>query len=174
MKIALISSALNVEDSRLKEVAENLAEIFHREKIELVTGGCAGIPEIAVRKLAQLNGVTTIFSPDPDEDSHAKREDNLPLGVASKYFHSTGFTQRSLEMLNYADSVIVVNGRMGTLSEFAVALEEGKRVGVVTNTGGIADHLEVITKLTTKNFPGKLFFSNDVEEVINWLQNTVQ
>jgi predicted Rossmann-fold nucleotide-binding protein len=72
-------------------------------------------------------------------------------------------------MFNEADSILVLNGRMGTLSEFTIALEEGKRIGVITNTGGIADHLKKIMILANKDFPDQVFFSRNPAKVIDWL-----
>jgi hypothetical protein len=40
------------------------------------------------------------------------------------------------------DIVLVVAGGMGTLNEFTIAIDEGKVVGVLTGTGGIADEVE--------------------------------
>lgn len=169
MKIALVSSAIEVTDKKLQSVANKIAEICYQNSIELVSGGCIGVTELATRTLAQLGGLTTVFSPDVDGDSHSIRHDNLPLGIASHYFHTEGFTQRSLNMINYVDGLIVVGGRMGTLSEVSIALEEGKRVGVITNTGGIANQLENIIDLTQKDFTGKVLFSDNPDEVISWI-----
>ncbi len=72
-------------------------------------------------------------------------------------------------MIKESDCVLMLNGRLGTLSEFTIALEEGKRVGIITNTGGISDHVEYILKVAQKEFPNQTFFSSKTEEVLNWL-----
>jgi predicted Rossmann-fold nucleotide-binding protein len=72
-------------------------------------------------------------------------------------------------MIQSADGVLLLNGRVGTLSEFTIALEEGKKVGVITNSGGIADHLEYILRVAQKEFPTQVFFSDDFNKVIDWL-----
>ena len=83
--------------------------------------------------------------------------------------HIEGFTARSLAMIMDADAIIALNGRVGTLSEITIALEEGKRVAVLTGTGGIADHAESIVALCRKKFPGQLMFSDKPEDVVRWV-----
>lgn len=74
-------------------------------------------------------------------------------------------------MIHDADAVILMNGRIGTLSEFTIAVEEGKRVAVITETGGVADHLEYILDIAQKEFPGQVFFSNSIPEIIDWINS---
>jgi hypothetical protein len=121
-------------------------------------------------KKAKLVGIETIaYSPDENKDSHNKRIYNLATHHFNEIKYHNGFTIRSLAMFNEADSILVLNGRMGTLSEFTIALEEGKRIGVITNTGGIADHLKKIMILANKDFPDQLFFSRNPAKVIDWV-----
>jgi predicted Rossmann-fold nucleotide-binding protein len=75
-------------------------------------------------------------------------------------------------MIHDADMIILLNGRIGTLSEFTIALEEGKRVAVLTQTGGIADNLEYILSVAQKEFPGQIFFSDDPCKIIELLKKT--
>jgi|CXWL01.1.fsa_nt_gi predicted Rossmann-fold nucleotide-binding protein len=172
MKIALISSASHTisESNVLK--AEAIANYLHKiGNIEIMTGGSHGVPGLIVQKAKEVGIKTTAYSPDENKDLHASRHDNLDLQYFDEVNHFRGFTQRTLAMFQDADGILVLNGRMGTLSEFAIALEEGKRVGVVTNTGGIADHLEEIMQMAKKDFPEQAFFNDDHIKVIDWLLN---
>ena len=54
-------------------------------------------------------------------------------------------------MIKSVNGVLVINGRIGTLSEFTIALEEGLNIGVIKGTGGIVDHLEYIILIAKKN-----------------------
>ncbi|MEI7620007.1 MAG: hypothetical protein WCJ57_00360 [Candidatus Falkowbacteria bacterium] len=172
MKIAIISSAsLTTTKESIAAVDIIIERLRQENSIRISTGGSLGVPGDIIKK-AKLNGIyTTAYSPDEDVKSHNKRHDNLELDYFDEVKHFNGFTLRSLKMIDDADCVLVLNGRMGTLSEFSIALEEGKRVGVITETGGIADHLENITRLTQKNFSNQVFFSSDPHEVIDYLVN---
>lgn len=170
MRIAIISSAEIQIPKNIVPVIENIISNISKFKtIEIVTGGCLGIPGLLVEK-AKAVGIRTIaFSPDEDERKHNKRSDNLALEYFDEIKHFSGLTMRSLAMIKESDCVLMLNGRLGTLSEFTIALEEGKRVGIITNTGGISDHVEYILKVAQKEFPNQTFFSSKTEEVLNWL-----
>jgi uncharacterized protein (TIGR00725 family) len=173
MKIAILSSASKIiaEENKLRavQIANHLGKIHN---IEVMTGGSCGLPGLIVEKAKNLGLKTTCYSPDENKDHHALRDDNQDLSYFDEVSHHKGFTLRSLMMVHDADGVLVLNGRMGTLSEFTIALEEGKRVGVITNTGGIADELKHIVELSKKDFSEKVFFSDDPIKVIDWLTSS--
>ncbi len=170
MKIVIISSALE----KISEESENLIyqivkKISEIKNIEIMTGGSLGVPGLIVQKAKEFGIKTIAYSPDKHTKDHNNRFDNLHTEYFNEIKFIPGFTARSLQMIHDADKILLLNGRIGTLSEFTIALEEGKKVGVITNTGGIADHLEYILSVAEKEFPGQVFFSDDYEEVINWI-----
>lgn len=170
MKIAIISSASELITQENKEKSVELVERLSKFKgLEILTGGSLGLPGFIVEKAKAFGIKTVCYSPDEDASSHQKRFDNQDLKHFDRVNHHKGFTLRSLIMLQDADAVLVLNGRMGTLSEFTIALEEGRRVGVVTHTGGIADKLKDIIKISNKDFSGKIFFHDSPKKVITWL-----
>lgn len=170
MKIAIISSAeIKIPKNTIPVIKEIISRLSEFPKIEIATGGCLGIPGLIVEK-AKAVGIRTIaYSPDKDEHNHNKRSDNLALEYFNEIKHFPGLTMRSLAMVKEVDCILMLNGRIGTLSEFTIALEEDKRVGIITNTGGISDHVEYILKVAQKEFPNQAFFSPKPKEVINWL-----
>lgn len=177
MKIAVVSSAAPIKDQKIEKTIKELSKHLYGAGVELVTGGCSGIPELIINEFNRLGGTTTVFSPDKDSVSHSKRADNLPLGVATNYFYKEGFSQRSIDMLKYVDGVIVLNGRVGTLSEFTMAIEEGVPVLVIKETGGIADQLEYILKIAEKEFPNNFIMftkevGNGIQSLMKYINDT--
>jgi uncharacterized protein (TIGR00725 family) len=143
MKIAIISSAAStIEASNVLKASQIVAYLQEKDDIEIATGGSHGVPGLIVQKAKSAGIKTMAYSPDEDKNGHAARHDSLDVRFFDEVTYLKGFTMRSLAMLQASDGVLVLNGRMGTLSEFTIALEEGKRVGVVTSTGGIADQLD--------------------------------
>lgn len=176
MKVALLSSASPIVDEDALSATKHLVELLYKNNIELVTGGCSGIPELAIREMVRLGGITSVFSPDRSPESHQLRSDNIPLGIAQQYFYKEGFSQRSIDMLKSVDGVIVVNGRIGTLSEFTMAIEEGIPTLVLENTGGIANHLDYILRAAKKEFPNNFILLSEetfdgVNQLITHIQN---
>lgn len=173
MNLAIISSASEQYPLSVRLVLEKIVECIDKDTV-IMTGGSLGIPGFAI-KLAKESGIKTIaYSPDHNDVSHNSRHDNLHTNYFDEVKYIQGFTARSLQMIHDADALLLLNGRIGTLSEFTIALEEGKRVAVITETGGIADHLEYILDIAQKEFPGQVFFSPDVEQVMNWIKQKAE
>jgi uncharacterized protein (TIGR00725 family) len=168
MKLAIVSSASESYPQKTNSTTENILRILDKNTV-IMTGGSLGVPGLIIKQAKQLGFKTVAYSPDPDEVSHNNRYDNLSLDYFDEIHHIKGFTARSLQMIIDADAILLLNGRVGTLSEFTIALEEGKRVAVLTNTGGVADHLEYVLSVAQKEFPGQVFFSPDVQQVMNWI-----
>lgn len=169
MNLAIISSASEQYPPELDVVLEKILHCLDIQDV-IMTGGCGGIPGRAAQ-LAKNHGLKTVaYSPDTDQVAHNNRHDNLHTDYFDHIHYITGFTARSLHMIHDADVILLLNGRIGTLSEFTIALEERKYVGVITETGGIADHLEHILSIAQKGFPGQVFFSSDVDRVMQWIQ----
>lgn len=169
MKLAIISSASENYSPRISVTTEKILNLIERTTV-IITGGSLGVPGLITKQAKQLGFKTVAYSPDTDAVAHNNRHDNLSTDYFDEIHHIVGFTARSLQMIINADAVLLLNGRIGTLSEFTIALEEGKRIAVLTETGGIADHLEYILSIAQKEFPRQVFFSSDIEQVIYWIQ----
>ena len=57
--------------------------------------------------------------------------------------------------------VLVVGGATGTLNEFTIAYDEGKIIGVLEESGGIAARIRDIIQACNKPTLGKVFFDRD-------------
>jgi len=62
--------------------------------------------------------------------------------------------------------VIIFGGATGTLNEFTIAYDEGKVIGVLAGSGGVADHIDKIVEVCQKPTRGKLFFDSDPKTLI--------
>jgi hypothetical protein len=57
---------------------------------------------------------------------------------------------REIENIRSSDIVVFAGGRSGTLGEFAIAYDEGKLIGVLKGSGGVADAVDDLVKLCDK------------------------
>lgn len=148
--VGIISSAVNIEASKLKQF-EALGKTLANNNINIATGASIGIAH-AIGTTAKKFGSRLIgFSPDGDSLFHSRRIDNAPVhDFDSIHFNGKGFTSRSLEFIKSVDALIMISGRMGTLSEFTIAFEEGVPTFVVKGFGGISDQIESIIKYSNK------------------------
>ena len=73
---------------------------------------------------------------------------------------------REVVAVRTCDIIIIVGGRSGTLGEFAIAYDEGKLIGVLTSSGGIADTIPHILKSIRKKTGSKIVFHKDPERLV--------
>ena len=76
---------------------------------------------------------------------------------------------REIENIRSCDLVVFMGGRSGTLGEFAIAYDEGKDIGVLQGTGGIADRMDVIVSLVQKQTGSQIVYSRDPADLLGRL-----
>jgi uncharacterized protein (TIGR00725 family) len=84
-------------------------------------------------------------------------------------FTGLGLVGRELVNIRSSDVVVVMGGRSGTLGEFAIAYEEGKLIGVATDTGGVADALRTVEASLRKATGAEVMYDDDPGRLINRL-----
>jgi uncharacterized protein (TIGR00725 family) len=175
MKIAVFGSAKNEISPYIEIICKEIGAYLAEKGVTVVTGGSSGIPGIIVKSAFESGAHTEAYSPDENETAHEKRNDNLPLNYFKSHKFIPGFTARSLAMVKDCDGVLVVGGRIGTLSEFTIALEEGLSVAVVKGTGGVSNHLEYIINVAEKEFPNQaVIFEDDYKKAIDSLISFIE
>lgn len=114
-----------------------------------VTGDTRGIPYQAARGAKQAGGTTIGISPATSHREHVKKyrlpDQNMDLVMYTGFEYSG----RNLLFIRACDAVVFICGRIGTLNEFTIAFEDKKPIGILTETGGIAeeiDHLLAVAK----------------------------
>jgi uncharacterized protein (TIGR00725 family) len=68
---------------------------------------------------------------------------------------------RNVVNVRSADIVLIFGGATGTLNEFTIAYDEGKIIGVLEGTGGVADHIREIIDFCKKPTRGVVVFDKD-------------
>lgn len=108
----------------------------------LMTGATVGLPWYAAKGAFSVRGergLSVGFSPASTFREHVVVY-KLPT-VEFDYINFTGmdYVGRDIHLVRTSDAVITVAGRMGSLHEFATALESNKICGVLLGSGGLAD-----------------------------------
>ena len=131
----------------------------------LVTGATTGAPYWGAIGAKEVGGFVIGLSPASSELEHLKKY-KLPIDNHDIIIYTGfGYAGRNLLLTRSADAVIVVCGRMGTLNEFTIAFEDQKPIGILTETGGIADEID---ELLDKAYRGRghVVFDSDPEALI--------
>jgi uncharacterized protein (TIGR00725 family) len=106
------------------------------------------------------------ISPAENRHEHVTRY-GLPVEGADVIVY-TGFGYKGRNVINIrsADIVIIFGGATGTLNEFTIAYDEGKIIGVLEGSGGVADHLREIIAFCKKATAGAVIFNRDPGELV--------
>ncbi len=154
------------EKARVKELAENLGATLAQQGCILVTGATTGLPHLVAKAFRSGGGFALGVSPAQDQKEHLERY-GLPDDGADLIVY-TGFGLKGRNVINVrsADLIIIIGGATGTLNEFTIACDEGKIIGVLEASGGIADHVREIIQFCRKPTRGQVLFDKDPEKLV--------
>lgn len=155
--------------------AEAAREIVRRGHL-VITGATRGLPYYAA-KAAKIEGgdsITSIgFSPAASRLAHVKKY-RLPLDVFDTILF-TGFeyTGRNLLLVRSSDAVVMVGGRIGTLNELTIAIEERKPIGILLGSGGMTEEVEAVLKAAKRARTG-IIFDHDPAALVDSLIELIE
>ena len=146
-----------------------LGEAIAEHDCVLVTGACPGLPYDAVQGCKQAGGMTVGISPALDLYEHTTRYQSPHEGFDVLIYTGDGLMGREVTGIRSCDVVVLIGGRSGTLGEFAIAYDEGKVIGVLKGTGGVADDVDDIVRIVSKQTGAKLISDADPKRLLKRL-----
>ena len=162
------------EAVRLKGLAEELGAVIAKQDCILITGATTGLPDMVAQAFRKNGGFALGVSPAENRREHVARYGLPEDGADVIIFTGFGYKGRNVINVRSADIVLILGGATGTLNEFTIAYDEGKIIGVLEGSGGIADHIRETTKACNKPTECQIFFNSDpvklVETCIEALQ----
>jgi len=135
----------------------------------LVTGACPGLPHQAVKGAKSAGGIVVGISPALNFEEHCMKYRSPYEGYDALVYTGSGLMGREIENIRSCDLVVFMGGRSGTLGEFAIAYDEGKMIGILQGTGGIADKMEVIVSLIQKQTGSQIVYSKEPRDLLDRL-----
>jgi len=106
------------------------------------------------------------ISPALDLHEHIRRYRSPYREFDVLIYTGDGLMGREVTGIRSCDIVILVGGRSGTLGEFAIAYDEGKVIGVLEGSGGVADHVDDIVRMVSKRTGAKLVFDDSPRRLV--------
>src|SRR5215470_16853911 len=152
----------------LTEKAESLASAIAKREVLLFTGATTGVVYL-VGKAAHDAGAFHIgISPASNEREHVDQY-KLPLDACDAIVYTGfGLKGRNVVLVRSCDIVLFVAGAMGSLNEFTIAHDEGKVIGCLTGTGGVADETEfLLQKFGKRATSSRVFHSDDPDKLLD-------
>ena len=155
------------EKSRLAELAERLGAAIAKRECILVTGATTGLQDLVSRAARKHGGLTVGISPALNREEHVQRYGLPDDGAEVIIYTGFGFKGRNVVNIRSSDIVVIFGGATGTLNEFTIAYDEGKIIGVLEGSGGIADHIREVIDFCNRRTPATLLFDKDPEKLID-------
>lgn len=159
MKKLIAVSGSDGDDKSLTELslksAEEVGYHIAKEGGVLICGGRGGIMEAASKGAKRGGGLTIGILPGSKEEANKFIDIAIPTHLG--YF-------RNYIFISSADAVIGIAGRWGTLNEISFALNIGKPVIILKNSGGWADILS--NKELLKRFERKPYIAQSAKEAV--------
>lgn len=165
IKIGVMGSA--EEMPNVQEKAEALGRAIAARDAILLTGATTGLVFVA-GKAAQDAGATHIgISPAHNAEEHVDKC-ALPLDACDAIIYTGfGLKGRNVVLVRSCDIVIFISGSIGSLNEFTIAYDEGKVIGCLTGTGGVADEIERLTHAFPKGTAAQVLYDDDPVRLID-------
>jgi uncharacterized protein (TIGR00725 family) len=149
------------ERASLAAVAEGLGRAIVDQGCILMSGETAGLPELVAEAVRKHGGFSVGISPAQSFEEHQERYGVPRLGSDVVIYTGFGYKGRNVINIRSSDVVVIFRGSIGTLNEFTIAYDEGKIIGILEGTGGVADQVREIVQTLAKQTGAALFFGRD-------------
>jgi uncharacterized protein (TIGR00725 family) len=170
IKVGVMGSASDASpdtNDALVEKARALAQGIASRELLLLTGATTGIVYV-VGKAAHDAGVFHVgVSPADNIREHVERY-KLPFDACDLIVYTGfGLKGRNVVLVRSCDIVLFIAGAMGSLNEFTIAHDEGKLIGCLTGTGGVADDANYLLQKFSKDAGARVFQDADPNKLLD-------
>lgn len=176
LKIGVMGSAsgAQTEDPIARQKATDLGREIAKRGHVFINGACPGLPNDALLGAEEMNGFTVGISPAFSEYEHV-HEYLSPHGHDLVIYTGLGFMERDIINIRSADGVVIVGGGIGTLNEFTIAYDEGRPIGIITNSGGISNSIpHIVEELCRREIPPNIVFDDDPKILLDKLEAAIR
>lgn len=149
------------------ENAERLARAIAGRDVVLFTGATTGLVYVVGKTAREAGCFHVGISPGGNEREHVELY-KLPTDSCDVIVHTGfGLKGRNVVLVRSCDIVLFVAGAMGSLNEFTIAHDEGKVIGCLTGTGGVADEVDYLLQKFGKRGVARVFQNEDPEKLLD-------
>ena len=162
-----MGSADEAGTTTIKETAIFLGRAIAARDLILLSGATTGVIHL-VGKTARDAGAFHIgISPAENEHEHVERF-QLPTDACDAIVYTGfGLKGRNVVLVRTCDIVVFIAGSIGSLNEFTIAYDEGKIIGCLAGTGGVADEIKHIAKTFPKKTKARIVYDDDSAKLID-------
>jgi uncharacterized protein (TIGR00725 family) len=167
IKIGVMGSAEADTATVLHEKATALGKAIASRDVILLTGATTGVVYETGKAASDAGALHIGISPAGDEREHVERY-QLPLDACAAIIYTGfGLKGRNVVLVRSCDVVLFIAGSIGSLNEFTIAYDEGKVIGCLTGTGGVADEIERLVRTFQKQTNAQVVYDDDPERLVD-------
>lgn len=150
----------------LIEKTSALAEAIAARDLTLLTGATTGIVYVVGKAAHDAGAFHVGISPAENSREHVEKY-KLPLDACDLIIYTGfGLKGRNVVLVRSCDIVLFIAGAMGSLNEFTIAHDEGKVIGCLTDTGGVADEVNYLIEKFSKHTAARVFQDKDPDKLL--------
>jgi uncharacterized protein (TIGR00725 family) len=167
IKIGVMGSAEEAATPEIGELARALGKAIGARDVILFTGATTGLINLIGQTAREAGAFHVGISPGENQREHTETF-GLPVDACDILVYTGfGLKGRNVVLVRSSDVVIFIAGSIGSLNEFTIAHDEGKIIGCLTGTGGVADEIERIAATFKKQTRSRILYEADPERLID-------
>jgi uncharacterized protein (TIGR00725 family) len=166
-QICVSGAAKGMSAEQGKELAFAAGGAIARAGHSLMTGATTGLPNTAAEGYKKAGGLMSLgISPASTKVEHVMKY-RLPIEAYDCILYSgLHYSGRDALLINSADAVVSIGGRLGTLHEFTVAMETHTPIGMLEGAGGNGDQIKSLMELLPNADPDLIIFESDPDKLV--------
>jgi len=169
IKVGVMGSAgetAPADKDALWSKALGLAHAIAAHDVVLFTGATTGIVYVTGKAAHEAGILHVGISPAGHKQEHEEKY-NLPTDACDVIIYTGfGLKGRNVVLVRSCDVVLFIAGSMGSLNELTIAHDEGKVIGCLTGSGGVADEVDYLLKKFSKDTGARVVQSDNPNKLV--------
>ena len=151
----------------LERRAVALGRAIAARDLALLTGATTGVIYTVGKAAHEAGALHVGISPASSELEHVATYE-LPTDACDLIIYTGfGLKGRNVVLVRSCEIVLFIAGSMGALNEFTIAHDEGKIIGCLTGTGGVADEAARLLQTFPKKTGAHVFHEDDPARLLD-------
>lgn len=192
-KIGIFGSRAQ-ENEQIVTLGRELGSALAQHRCIVITGGCSGMPYIVAQTAAHQGAEVWGFTPalNREEQKKAFPDDDITIytnliyapqhyqelfmasTLSEEHDWSARLKYRNVISTINCDAGIIIAGGWGTLNEFTNLIYDGKPIGVLRGSGGLADGLPFIYPRLRQRSTSAVLFGEKPDKLVSRLINILR
>jgi uncharacterized protein (TIGR00725 family) len=169
LKVGVMGAASGDLPPEIRQAAFDLGAYCAEQSLVVLSGAAPGYPWESARGAQSKGGLSIGISPALSIDEHVNVYHSPADVFDVLIFTGSGLMGREIVNIRSSNIVVIVGGHSGTLGEFAIAYDEGKLIGVLEGSGGIADEIGRLVEAIDKPTGAYVIYNPDPRTLIDRL-----